>query len=940
MRNLVGGLVFFLLSIKCKEDTKRAMVQEAHRWRAPDDEEICINHSGPLNLAIGYFSERLYFDIESVLFSRDIFPGNMAFSRRYRKVFTYVLRDGSAEVLGHFCLKKKFLGISSLFRKIEEKDVVRLLSIFMSAALDRKITWAEIHRIIGRRTSKEGSRTAGGMRSLLCGLWSTPHVKKIKRVMAYFNEPEKEFIVGNKVDLRKFIHSKLFLVQTSIIRHLRPSHIKDFLDEMYKRHRNDGTCFTRVRPGRSNCTHYEELLADAGERFFEEGALLAKLDPRLMAEGCGCHESHDTVEFVDNEEHVILSLLCSLLYDAESSSYTVGHLSRAKESLRLFFEKHPRPFRYHAEVREDWAEVLDTLDDPCIVYVDGGKAEDRIAPGLFNICRVLGNLCGVTPEVFSTGRDYEIMKELYVRRKASDSYIYYLTLLVNRICNIRQGTWRCRPADERIVEVEEAHVDIDGAVLVGRAYYSGSQCIKFRLSCEEGKRRLELLECACLRNPKIEDIRAENMVDFLIEVYLRYYHNKKPLCLEGSSLGRIVREANVMESSRRVKKSYLISLLDEMFVIEDRRLHPRLREIKDALMSSWGKYGTGSTNVAYRIFTKCREHFDLGSTGEVDVYSFGAPDLQEFMGRHARRSKNIVCYLMKHNSRGFRRLSTGGKKRLIKALRGYYDKETIECIDKYMLNGADDRNEILWHMFKSKLCIWSNEINNLLFDLVLDIGLDGAEASGEELKGSEYSVSQHLGRILDPSFSSTDILRYYCKLISREGRESREATEAMFIVLIERMPGKLGGEMDVLLRCASDYLRNFEDDGSFGFLISFLEILACEGRKVPPWFCNSIVCHYHEHKSRRESPIGKHVEELILRIGEASPGGGEEASYAPNETCSICYDDCSRNILLSARCKGCKRFFHINCIGEWLKVKGECPLCRRPMNKTSWPLLQ
>lgn len=48
-----------------------------------------------------------------------------------------------------------------------------------------------------------------------------------------------------------------------------------------------------------------------------------------------------------------------------------------------------------------------------------------------------------------------------------------------------------------------------------------------------------------------------------------------------------------------------------------------------------------------------------------------------------------------------------------------------------------------------------------------------------------------------------------------------------------------------------------------------------------------------------------------------------------DEECSICmekFEDKSRVFVCS-----CKQIFHYNCINKWVKSKGDCPICRKPI---------
>ena len=47
---------------------------------------------------------------------------------------------------------------------------------------------------------------------------------------------------------------------------------------------------------------------------------------------------------------------------------------------------------------------------------------------------------------------------------------------------------------------------------------------------------------------------------------------------------------------------------------------------------------------------------------------------------------------------------------------------------------------------------------------------------------------------------------------------------------------------------------------------------------------------------------------------------------AQNESCSICMEI---NTTLTGVTFECKHSFHLNCVKDWIKSKGSCPMCRK-----------
>lgn len=52
--------------------------------------------------------------------------------------------------------------------------------------------------------------------------------------------------------------------------------------------------------------------------------------------------------------------------------------------------------------------------------------------------------------------------------------------------------------------------------------------------------------------------------------------------------------------------------------------------------------------------------------------------------------------------------------------------------------------------------------------------------------------------------------------------------------------------------------------------------------------------------------------------------------------CTICFDSLGEGKVISCqRGKGCKYYFHEDCIENWLRVQSRCPMCRRDWNPNS-----
>jgi hypothetical protein len=540
--------VTLLLGIKCwyfsaEEDTI-SHILEAHRWRAPDGSGLGINHGEALNPVIGFLAERLYADVDSVL----LYPFLVNVSVP-RELYLYVLRGYSDIFFDSILLGKdedtlinEEVCLSKLLRGVPEADSQAFLARLVAVGLGKQVNPVVFDEaIMGNAHGKEKE-----------------HVKMVRLLGEYLSQPESSYTAEGRVDIDKFLGSKTFLIQAMINKCIRKASAGTFYNMLYLEIADNPGIVEKYYSGNPVDTRYEELMK-RGLGFIERGALLAKLDPKLMVESCTYHGSHDTVGLTDSDRCAILSLLCVAFYNPKSRKYSVEHLPHPKEELVKFFAQHPEPFKYQ-EVEEEWCRVVENLGDE--IEYRAGRGEDRIVPTFLNVCRAICDLCGIQGGRSAVQMAIEIRSKLVFSKCRDDTRVFdVLDRIISpaKILEISLG------GDDSGI----SSIDVGSLLSADGAAYMGA-----KIGCSEERAKFEVLEWTYLGE---NEVSTGNIVDYLAEVYLRYYHNELRM---DTALGRgEYRYISLWVYGEEVHERYIALCLDSIFANKSK--HPRLQEIRD-----------------------------------------------------------------------------------------------------------------------------------------------------------------------------------------------------------------------------------------------------------------------------------------------------------------------------------------------------------------------
>jgi hypothetical protein len=565
----------------------------AHEWRAPDGSGLGINRQSALNPTIGLLARKLYVDVDSVLLHPS--PVNVSVPG---ELYLYALRDNddisfdSILVGGdRYKLMEEEVSLERLLMNMAGIDsVVAFLAELAAAGLGKEVDQEILSRaVMGSKCGKKEE-----------------HMRMIGEMVKYLSRPEDSYVVEGEVDINKFLGSKTFLMQAILNKYIGKGYVGRFYDVLYERVRSSPGIVERYYSSGPADGGYEELMKRDGLSFpWRKGMFLAQLDPELVGSGCDHHESHDTVGLGDTSECAILSLLCVAFYDPESKGYTTRHLPGAKEELKRFFAQHPRPFKY-SEVEEEWSRVVESLRDGGIKY-KAERGEDRIVPTVENVCRAIGELCGMER---GDGREMAaaICEKLVVSR-------------------YRDGTGVLDMV-ERIVPLSSVlKFPLGGVMCIDVRSLVGTDYVRARIVCSEEKIRFEMAECTCLRG---KSVGCGSIVDYLSREYLRHYHNKQRM---DTVLGRGGYEyEGLILCGKEQRDRYIGLCLDR--IIESSN-HPRLQQIRDLVV----RHRSGLVQEVFAAAVK-GEEYDITK----DVVGSVGMNLLKHMVEHSSEalSKSVV----------------------------------------------------------------------------------------------------------------------------------------------------------------------------------------------------------------------------------------------------------------------------------------------------------
>jgi hypothetical protein len=817
---------------------------QAHEWEAGDGSGLRINHSEALNMTIGHFITRLYVDLDSILISSPrLFPRRMSFSDEFRSLYLYASRGAADIIFDSQILNEDEEHVISqgdpllgeLLDSMDEDASISLLGMLTAMTLGARVDRNEVNAlIIGSRSSRRAE-----------------HILMVDLLRAYLTRMEEPYIVRGKVSLNEFLSSKFFLMQVMISCFVFPQNTKAFYDCVYAQVREGypdiiGKYYTTA----AEDTKYERLMKECKGRLFDRGEFLLKLDPRLMSEGCRYHASHNSVGSSDNEECPILSLLCCVLYNPDARRFMVDRIPKPKRELVNFFRTHPRPFRYNRKVREDWRRVLDCLKDPSIVYSGAGGGEERFAVSLTNILWVLCGLCGM-----DKGPLDSLDASMASEDERMGAFLSRAFHFIDELNFFRRGEIH-KIADAifgLIVSNEESRAKLLSCR--GDLNYFGVHAIlsesgaymKVGVRLDGGRARFMVVSCTGFNKNVTE---AENIVDFLIETYLRHYHNGR---CKHTLIGRKDYQYLLLgkhDEDEEVYERYLAMCLDKILNVEEGRLHPRLWRIRSLVLSGGRQRRSAAigkkSTAAQEIFRLCVER------GKLDDI-----DLREVVGELSE-CPNMLAHLVKHNLECFRRASDECIMEALCVFISSNRRTMLEYVDKYILVERD-RKKILEGAFLD----WAHSLINSLFQVSYNKHQDQFERETE---------------ILANPYKCFMLFRDYCSIEALHAEAGARALLRRYEHFFRKCPSS--GDRDlslvVVVRETWEELKDMnvlygyvselvDGDWVYAFICELLQILMAECVYLPHALCLKMRELYEKRLAREENAARRLALDFILK---------------------------------------------------------------------------
>jgi hypothetical protein len=698
-------------------------------WTSSDGRSLRIDHDGELNLTVACNALAVLRGGDEALpsfcneASETCSADNEALSYLHRG---YICRSDTSRA---FCIcRGEERCIVGLMNSLHHTETPRILALLMASVLEREVNWSMLYAQIGIAGLSVRDREA--------------HIESLEKVKGYIAAGEESYYEDGKVDIPKYLTSKVFKIQVLVIKHMTSdAQLTSFLNELYELVRDSEEFLEKYY--KPSCpdyldayTEHERRMAEY-RRAFLSGRFVPALQDRLRISSCELHTSHDTVSFIDYGRNAILSLLSCMFYDAQRGRYSLDHLPGARKELKEFFRRHPVPFRYTDKIEQDWGMVLAILCRDRDI-----TTESDLPVSLFDLFSVLRDLCGVRDE-FPLARRY--YTDEGIERGDNLEKNGYFGRLLDRISYYKQHFF---------VSFDSTHVSEDD----GGSYLSGGHSLKFRiLSSEEdwmdvrisyGPRRFcyMVAACSCVDVPMPKDLKAKSLTDFFVDCYGRLMGGPEPYERELRKAMVHNRSCIYLLSPRHL--SYDREIICALYLL-DSAIHstdfvPLLGEIKERHK---GEY-------LITVYEMVAGHIGSGDPREFDPDN--VLDARAVLDGIVRYELiNLLCYIMKHK----RGAIEHNLEECVILILQYERRDMLEYVDRRLVREANVENGFLmndpqkysgisdWHMFK------------YIFDCAsIERIYEKEDMAGDMM---EYYEGFYINTVLDPALSSEDIKRIY-----------------------------------------------------------------------------------------------------------------------------------------------------------------------------------
>jgi hypothetical protein len=625
-------LLIYLSGIRCRlghESTPDAggtfapVIWQISLWKDPERGKLCIKHDRELNLAIGMYASELRLGHRAMFLS----PGTRMDAKTGRICLSRSHRDFD-EVLLYLTFKEEGISALSFGDYLLSAERVKRCAALMAMALGAEID----------------------IPSLFSGI---KDVSKLGKIVEFLKREEESYHSDKGVDVARYLDSKFFILHIFLANVLSNEDLKEFYDYVYwmvargSQWTRDilGTYFEYVAPEPlACCTRYEKNVLKTNQHMYE----------------CGYHGTHASVNFVDRGRNAVLSFLCNLLYNPESKTYSFDHTPHADGRLVEFFRRRGfKPFKFDARAAEEWDGVIsgcvpDELCTKCRV------GEDRIAPSLKNIFKVLNHLCGTQVDEASF-------------------HLFTILRTLKALCSYRQQVEVDLPSNHQIGGPNEIRVFLT---------LPENRHIEMMLSCDSiGRKRFKIKSHSCIGHEPLGDLKADNLIDFMIKTHL------KVICWDAD--GEPTAQRLCFVGGRGVFHNYSLfaaTVLDAILLCKD---EGRISEIREKMHGLLSDPGLGDA------FMACHRHFMGGAIGDLELD--GTEEVLRTAA--ARKHNNLYFYILK-NRKGF--LVAMKEPRLLKTMRKAIllkRPDILGMLDQAMLKKGGLKTDLIlkstWSLKKS-----------------------------------------------------------------------------------------------------------------------------------------------------------------------------------------------------------------------------------------------